>query len=92
MLLVSGIANPAQLKKYVAHKAETYEQMNYSDHHIFRIDDLGISVQSSTKWMPPEKIILTTEKRCCALNKIQDELQQMPFYAAYSTQFPVWRC
>jgi len=80
VLLVSGIANPAQLKKYVAHKAETYEQMNYSDHHIFRIDDLKDIRTKFDEMDAAEKIMLTTEKDAVRLIKFKDELQQMPFY------------
>lgn len=80
VLLVSGIANPAQLKKYIAHKAETYEQMNYSDHHIFRIDDLKDIHKKFEAMDATEKIMLTTEKDAVRLIKFRDELQQMPFY------------
>lgn len=80
VLLVSGIANPAQLKKYIAHKAETYEQMNYSDHHIFRIDDLKDIHKKFKAMDAADKIMLTTEKDAVRLIKFRDELQQMPFY------------
>ena len=47
-------------------KAETYEQMNYSDHHIFRIDDLKDIRTKFDEMDAAEKIMLTTEKDVCA--------------------------
>jgi len=40
ILLVSGIANPRPLKKMLEEHSNIYHLLQYSDHHIFTIDDL----------------------------------------------------
>ncbi|HEX2628267.1 MAG TPA: tetraacyldisaccharide 4'-kinase, partial [Chitinophagaceae bacterium] len=39
VLLISGIANPRPLKKMLEEHSSSYSLMQYSDHHIFTIDD-----------------------------------------------------
>ncbi len=39
VLLVTGIANPKPLKKFLEDRIHTYYMMHYGDHHIFSIDD-----------------------------------------------------
>lgn len=80
VLLISGIANPEPLKKYIAKKAETYEQLNYRDHHIFRIDDLKDIRKKFEAMDAGDKLMITTEKDAVRLVKFRDELQQMPLY------------
>lgn len=80
VLLISGIANPEPLKKYIAKKAETYEQLNYKDHYIFRIDDLKEIRKKFEAMNAEEKLMITTEKDAVRLVKFREELQQMPLY------------
>lgn len=80
VLLVTGIANPAPLKKLLEKYSKTYHMIQYSDHHIFTIDDLRdirsrFEIVEST-----EKIILTTEKDAVRLDKFGTELEGMPVY------------
>jgi tetraacyldisaccharide 4'-kinase len=80
VLLVCGIANPKPLKNYLAECAKTYYQQLYSDHHIFRIDDLNeIDLRFKTI-EDKNKIVLTTEKDAVRLMKFQQELQTWPMY------------
>ncbi len=80
VLLVCGIANPAPLKMYLEEQAGLYEQMNYSDHHIFSIDDLRNIRQKFAELESASKIILTTEKDAVRLVKFGNELNNLPLY------------
>src|SRR5215213_2112934 len=38
VFLITGIANPRPLKKYIEDHVETYQMMHFNDHHIFSVD------------------------------------------------------
>jgi tetraacyldisaccharide 4'-kinase len=80
VLLVTGIANPEQLKKYLSNQSKTYYEITYSDHYIFTIDDLNDIVRRFNNIKTSRKIILTTEKDAVRLVKFQQELVNLPFY------------
>jgi tetraacyldisaccharide 4'-kinase len=80
VLLVSGIANPMPLKKYLSDHSHTYYEILYSDHHIFSIDDLKEIVKRYKTIQAPEKLILTTEKDAVRLMKFSHELAELPVY------------
>lgn len=80
VLLVSGIANPTPLKKYLQEKSKTYYEILYSDHHIFSIDDLKEIVKRYDGIQAPDKIILTTEKDAVRLVKFEQQLKELPVY------------
>jgi len=80
VLLVTGIANPAQLKKWLNEKSKTYYELSYSDHHIFTIDDLNTITRRFSGITANNKIILTTEKDAVRLAKFRQELESWPIY------------
>jgi tetraacyldisaccharide 4'-kinase len=80
VLLVTGIANPAPLKKWLDEKSKTYYELSYGDHHIFTIDDLHTIIRRFNAITEPDKIILTTEKDAMRLIKFKQELADWPFY------------
>jgi tetraacyldisaccharide 4'-kinase len=80
VLLVCGIANPAPLKQYLSESVSTYYQLDYSDHHIFSIDDLKEIRKRFNAISAQQKIILTTEKDAVRLIKFSDQLQNIPLY------------
>lgn len=80
VLLVTGIANPAPLKKWLAERSGAYYELAYSDHHIFSIDDLHTITRRFNSISAPGKIILTTEKDAVRLAKFRQELESLPFY------------
>lgn len=81
VLLVCGIANPTSLKNYLSEYAKTYNQLSFSDHHIFTISDL-IEIKKKFKGInADEKMIITTEKDAVRLMKFKEELVSMPVYA-----------
>ena len=80
VLLVTGIANPAPLKKWLDEKSKTYYELSFSDHHIFTIDDLNTIIRRFNGIPARNKLILTTEKDAVRLIKFQQELESWPFY------------
>ena len=80
VLLVCGIANPKQLKEYLHEKTNTYYQQDYSDHHIFSIDDLNEIRDKFEKIKANDKMILTTEKDAVRLIKFTEQLSSLPMY------------
>lgn len=80
VLLVCGIANPKPLKQYLSEHAYTYYQQDYSDHHIFTIDDLTEIEKKFNNITSEHKLILTTEKDAVRLEKFRDKLQHLPLY------------
>lgn len=80
ILLVCGIANPQPLKDYVFDHAETYYQQDYSDHHIFTIDDLKEIRRKFERIDAPSKLVLTTEKDAMRFIKFNEQLSHLPFY------------
>ncbi|MFL5743777.1 MAG: tetraacyldisaccharide 4'-kinase [Niastella sp.] len=80
VLLVSGIANPLPLKKYLQDATKTYYEILYGDHHIFRIDDWNEIVKRFKNIHTENKIILTTEKDAVRLIKFGQTLQDYPIY------------
>ncbi|HTR28765.1 MAG TPA: tetraacyldisaccharide 4'-kinase [Puia sp.] len=80
VLLVTGIANPAPLKRWLDGRSGAYYEMAYSDHHIYSIDDLKTILRRFTAVTDPRKLILTTEKDAVRLIKFHAELEGLPFY------------
>ncbi|MCU7551471.1 tetraacyldisaccharide 4'-kinase [Chitinophagaceae bacterium LB-8] len=80
VLLVTGIANPKPLKKYLEECSRTYFQLQYSDHHIFTIDDFNEITDRFEHIHSENKIILTTEKDATRLLKFSQRMDGMPFY------------
>jgi tetraacyldisaccharide 4'-kinase len=80
ILLVCGIANPAPLKDYLMQQSKTYDQMSFSDHHIFTIDDLNDIKKKFNDFTAAQKVVITTEKDAVRLLKFYDELLPMPLF------------
>jgi len=80
VLLVTGIANPSPLKRWLDEHSRTYYELEYGDHHIFSIDDLNTMTRRFDSLTAGRKIILTTEKDAVRLTKFRQELEGLPFY------------
>ena len=80
VLLVTGIANPAPLKRWLDEHSQTYYELAYSDHHIFSIDDLHTITRRFDSLTARNKLILTTEKDAVRLIKFRQELEDWPFF------------
>ena len=79
VLLVTGIANPRPLKKMLEEHSNSYHMLQYSDHHIFSIDDLNEIKKRFDRIETKNKIILTTEKDAVRLTKFS-EIAAWPFF------------
>jgi tetraacyldisaccharide 4'-kinase len=80
VLLVTGIANPSQLKKHLEENFNSYDEVAYSDHHIFTIDDLKFILKKFDQIASTRKIILTTEKDAVRLQKFSQQLRDLPVF------------
>jgi tetraacyldisaccharide 4'-kinase len=80
ILLMTGIANPGPLKKHLEEKFNGYDELAFSDHHIFTIDDLKYILKKFEQIQSPAKILLTTEKDAVRLQKFSQQLRELPFY------------
>ncbi len=80
VLLVTGIANPRPLKKLLEEHSTSYHMLQYSDHHIFTIDDLEEIKQKFEEIETSDKIILTTEKDAVRLAKFNSIMNELPIY------------
>ena len=80
VLLVTGIANPQPLKKLLEEKSHAYYMISFSDHYIFRIDDLRDIKRRFERIDAVNKMILTTEKDAIRLMKFKIELEALPIY------------
>jgi tetraacyldisaccharide 4'-kinase len=80
VLLVTGIANPAPLKRWLNERSRTYYELVYSDHHIYSIDDLKAIIRRFESIAATDKLILTTEKDAVRLIKFRQELEEWPIY------------
>jgi tetraacyldisaccharide 4'-kinase len=80
IMLVTGIANPRPLKKMLEEHSNSYQMLQYPDHHIFSIDDLNEIKKKFNSIKTKDKIILTTEKDAVRLEKFTSELGEWPVY------------
>ncbi len=80
VLLVSGIANPEPLQRMLETRCDSYSMLQYSDHHIFSIDDLNDIKKKFAGMQAENKMILTTEKDAVRLLKFRSQLNGMPLY------------
>lgn len=80
ILLVTGIANPQPLKKYLADHAAGYEELLFEDHHIFTIDDWKEIRKRFDAMQSTNKILMTTEKDAVRLLKFEPSMSGYPLY------------
>jgi tetraacyldisaccharide 4'-kinase len=79
-LLVTGIANPTPLKAWLEKHSREYNLLQYSDHHIFTIDDLNEIKRKFEGMEGSNRIILTTEKDAVRLLKFGSEIKDWPLF------------
>lgn len=80
ILLVSGIANPEPLKKYLIEKVASFEMLRYRDHHVFSVEDVMEIKRAYNTMIDKKKIVLTTEKDAVRLYKFRREIEGFPIY------------
>jgi tetraacyldisaccharide 4'-kinase len=79
-LLVSGIANINPVKELLAEQSHGYDQISYSDHHIFTIEDIRDMEQRFLRLNPANALILTTEKDAVRLLKFKENIAHLPIF------------
>lgn len=62
LLMVTGIANPSPLKDYLKHGSHDIHEMNFTDHHQYKLKDLDRIITKFESLTSGRKIIVTTEK------------------------------
>jgi tetraacyldisaccharide 4'-kinase len=62
VLLVTGIANPSSLTRFLNDQKITFQHLEYPDHHQFSTKDIEQILLQFDTIQNPQKLILTTEK------------------------------
>lgn len=84
VILVTGLANPAPLERYVSQHFILLAHYKYSDHHTFtqsNIQQLQDAYQAAVSQYP-KLVVLTTQKDAMRLldSKIIDMVKKLPIY------------
>lgn len=80
VLLVTGISNPVPLKKWVESQTQSYQLLQYRDHHIFTLEDLRDIKKEFQKLATSQSLILTTEKDAVRLEKFAEDFKGLPIF------------
>ena len=90
ILLVCGIANPGNLKKFALNLSSNITEMYFPDHHNFNENDIT-TIQKAYSQMPEiDKIIITTEKdktRLKYINSFPEIVKKNMFYLPIRISF-----
>ena len=62
IVLVTGIANPSPLRKYLKHFCSEFDEIQFPDHYTFKDKDLDQIENTFNQLKAKNKIIITTEK------------------------------
>jgi len=90
ILLISGIANPKDLKRFAVKISSKITELQFPDHHDFTRKDIFRIKQSFETLDGAEKILITTEKDAMRLQKYSDLpeiLKNSMFYIPISVKF-----
>ena len=90
VLLVTGIANPAPLEKYLGSIAGHVDHLAFPDHHAYNTADIGRITSAFDAMSGPDKIIVTTAKdgvRLKEITNIADHVRQALHYLPVRVQF-----
>jgi tetraacyldisaccharide 4'-kinase len=82
IFLITGIANPQPLFKYLAQSSPNIHQFEYPDHHQFTVENINALKKAFNDHPAKEKIIITTEKDSQRLlgDNLKDLLLNLPIY------------
>jgi len=89
VLLVTGIANPEHLRKYLSTFTEHITDLKYPDHHNFNTSNIQQIEQKFAAIDAENKIIITTEKDSMRLKDmaLSDSLKANLFYIPLKIKF-----
>jgi tetraacyldisaccharide 4'-kinase len=80
VLLVTGIAHPAPLKKMLEESTSFYKWLSFPDHHIFSPDDWQEIHTAFRALTGSDRFILTTEKDAVRLEKFMRPGEDLPLF------------
>lgn len=78
VLLVTGIANPTPLIRFIQNKY-TIEHLQFKDHHAFSAEEINAIHQKFDTFASDDKIILTTEKDFMRLKEFSAKLKLIDY-------------
>jgi tetraacyldisaccharide 4'-kinase len=90
VILVSGIANPKDLKRFARNISPKIKEFQFPDHHEFTNKDISGIIHAMEMTDGEEKILITTEKDAVRLQKYSDlreNLKSRMFYIPISIEF-----
>jgi tetraacyldisaccharide 4'-kinase len=90
VLLVSGIANPLDLKRFAMNISPKIKELQFPDHHEFTNKDISGIIREFDAMEGEDKILITTEKDMVRLQKYSDlpeKLRSRMFYVPISIEF-----
>ncbi len=90
VLLITGIADSSQLKKYISGFTDQIIEIKYPDHHSFTKKDVDVITQSYRSIYEQNKIILTTEKDAIRIkntNGFPEEIENNMFFIPIQVKF-----
>ncbi len=83
IVLVTGIANPSSLLKYLKSKKISFTHLKYPDHHNFSEQDIIKIQEIQNKLKSKNKIVLTTEKDFVRLKEKIDNLYFLEIHNSF---------
>ncbi|MCK5823282.1 MAG: tetraacyldisaccharide 4'-kinase [Bacteroidales bacterium] len=89
-LLITGIANPKPLKKYLNKFSKNVQHIGFRDHHSFSKRNLEKIIKEFERIQNDKKIIITTEKDAMRLSELKniDLFSKLPvFYLPIEIEF-----
>ncbi len=90
ILLIAGIANPSELRKFAEEISINITEKYFPDHHVFTIKDISDIVSAFNNLPGKEKILITTEKDASRFQNFPDlpeDLKNSMFYIPISVVF-----
>ena len=82
VLLITGIANPSPLIKYLKNLEVRFHHLKYADHHHFSENEIN-NIEKKFDEMSSSKIILTTEKDYVRLSKRLRKISYLPITTSF---------
>lgn len=79
VLLVTGIANPKPIEKYLRDNNVEFDSIHYGDHYRFKKKDVQSISKKFDTFAPSKKLILTTEKDFSRMLLIP-EFEKLPVF------------
>ena len=89
-LMLSGIANPDQFRKYLATKTNLLDELVFRDHHFYSQKDLNLIAHKFETYREKNLFIFTTEKdavKLVAQQNLPEEIKSKIFYIPVKIKF-----